>query len=97
MLIADTQNHRIRRIEPVPLLLDHLQCFEAHDSTRFDAIVAFAGVEPFLDAPVKTYSSGMYVRLGFAVAPVIMAYLIKAYSWRSAFVITGVASGFRPP
>jgi ABC-type multidrug transport system ATPase subunit len=35
---------------------------------RFDAIVRFAGVEGFLDAPVKTYSSGMAVRLGFAVA-----------------------------
>jgi lipopolysaccharide transport system ATP-binding protein len=34
----------------------------------FDAIVAFAGVEPFLDTPVKRYSSGMYVRLAFAVA-----------------------------
>jgi lipopolysaccharide transport system ATP-binding protein len=35
---------------------------------RFGAIVRFAGVEEFLDAPVKTYSSGMAVRLGFAVA-----------------------------
>jgi lipopolysaccharide transport system ATP-binding protein len=35
---------------------------------RFDAIVAFAEVEEFLDAPVKTYSSGMAVRLGFSVA-----------------------------
>jgi ABC-type polysaccharide/polyol phosphate transport system ATPase subunit len=34
----------------------------------FDAIVAFAGVEKFLDTPVKRYSSGMYVRLAFAVA-----------------------------
>ena len=34
----------------------------------FDAIVAFAGVELFLDTPVKRYSSGMYVRLAFAVA-----------------------------
>ncbi|MBP3959329.1 ABC transporter ATP-binding protein [Gemmata sp. G18] len=34
----------------------------------FDAIVAFAGVEQFLDTPVKRYSSGMYVRLAFAVA-----------------------------
>tara|TARA_R110002050_G_scaffold71466_6_gene153654 strand:+ start:18019 stop:19170 length:1152 start_codon:yes stop_codon:yes gene_type:complete len=35
---------------------------------RFTEIVAFAGVEEFLDLPVKRYSSGMYVRLAFAVA-----------------------------
>ena len=35
---------------------------------HFDAIVAFAEVERFLDTPVKHYSSGMHVRLGFAVA-----------------------------
>ena len=35
---------------------------------KFDEIVAFAGVETFLDTPVKRYSSGMRVRLGFAVA-----------------------------
>jgi lipopolysaccharide transport system ATP-binding protein len=35
---------------------------------RFDEIVAFAEVERFLDTPVKRYSSGMYVRLAFAVA-----------------------------
>ena len=35
---------------------------------RFDAIVAFAELERFIDMPVRTYSSGMYMRLGFAVA-----------------------------
>jgi len=35
---------------------------------KFDEIVAFAGVEQFLDTPVKRYSSGMYVRLAFSVA-----------------------------
>ena len=36
--------------------------------SKFDEIVDFAGVEKFLDTPVKRYSSGMYVRLAFAVA-----------------------------
>src|SRR5205807_8815869 len=35
---------------------------------KFDEIVAFAEIEKFLDTPVKHYSSGMYVRLAFAVA-----------------------------
>ena len=40
----------------------------AEISRKFDEIVAFAEVEKFLDTPVKFYSSGMYVRLAFAVA-----------------------------
>ena len=35
---------------------------------KFDEIVAFSGIEQFLDTPVKRYSSGMYVRLGFSVS-----------------------------
>ncbi len=41
---------------------------KAEIASKFDAIVAFAEVERFLDTPVKRYSSGMYVRLAFAVA-----------------------------
>jgi ABC-type polysaccharide/polyol phosphate transport system ATPase subunit len=36
--------------------------------SRFDAIVDFAGIDEYLDTPVKRYSSGMYARLGFAIA-----------------------------
>jgi ABC-type polysaccharide/polyol phosphate transport system ATPase subunit len=35
---------------------------------KFDAIVSFAGLERFIDTPVKRYSSGMYMRLGFSIA-----------------------------
>jgi len=40
----------------------------AEINRKFDEIVDFAGVEQFIDTPVKRYSSGMYVRLAFAVA-----------------------------
>ena len=40
----------------------------AEIAAKFDEIIAFAGTEKFLDTPVKYYSSGMYMRLAFAVA-----------------------------
>jgi homopolymeric O-antigen transport system ATP-binding protein len=40
----------------------------AETKQRFDAIVAFSGLEEFIDTPVKRYSSGMFARLGFSVA-----------------------------
>ncbi|WP_266202596.1 ABC transporter ATP-binding protein [Pontibacter kalidii] len=41
---------------------------KAEIAAKFDEIVAFSGIEAFIDTPVKRYSSGMYVRLAFAVA-----------------------------
>jgi len=41
---------------------------KAEIRNKFDEIVAFSGIEKFIDTPVKRYSSGMYVRLAFAVA-----------------------------
>jgi lipopolysaccharide transport system ATP-binding protein len=43
---------------------------------RFDAIVAFAGLEQFIDTPIKRYSSGMYLRLAFAIAAHVQADLL---------------------
>ncbi len=45
-----------------------LGCPEQELRRRFDAIVDFSGVERFIDTPVKHYSSGMYVRLAYAIA-----------------------------
>lgn len=41
---------------------------KAQINDRVDQIIEFSGLEEFIDSPVKVYSSGMYVRLGFAVA-----------------------------
>ena len=41
---------------------------KAEIASRLDEIVEFSGLQEFIDSPVKVYSSGMYVRLGFAVA-----------------------------
>ncbi len=41
---------------------------QAEVEKRFDEIAAFADIDAFIDQPVKTYSSGMFIRLGFAVA-----------------------------
>ncbi|MFN0152896.1 MAG: polysaccharide ABC transporter ATP-binding protein [Gaiella sp.] len=45
----------------------------AEISARFDEIVAFAELEHAIDRPVRTYSSGMYMRLGFAIAAFLQA------------------------
>jgi lipopolysaccharide transport system ATP-binding protein len=50
-----------------------LGCSEKDLRKRFDAIVDFSGVERFLDTPVKHYSSGMYVRLAYAIAAYVDA------------------------
>jgi ABC-type polysaccharide/polyol phosphate transport system ATPase subunit len=71
---------------------------------RFDRIVEFSELEKYIDAPVRTYSSGMYMRLGFAVAinvePEIMvvdeilavgdeAFQLKCYGWLERFQSQG--------
>ena len=48
----------------------------AEVARRFDEIVAFAGVDRFLDTPIKWYSSGMQTRLGFAVAAHLQAEIL---------------------
>jgi len=48
----------------------------AYVREQLDEIVAFAGLEEFIDLPVRTYSSGMYMRLGFAIASHIDADLL---------------------
>jgi ABC-type polysaccharide/polyol phosphate transport system ATPase subunit len=44
----------------------------AETAARFDAIVEFAGLQQFIDSPIRTYSSGMYARLAFSVATAVI-------------------------
>lgn len=53
-----------------------LGCPEQQLRRRFDAIVDFSGVERFIDTPVKHYSSGMYVRLAYAIAAHVDAHIM---------------------
>jgi len=78
-----------------------LLCLSKRDiDARFDRIVEFSELEKYIDSPVRTYSSGMYMRLGFAVAinvePEIMvvdeilavgdeAFQVKCYEWLDKF------------
>jgi len=50
-----------------------LGCTRAYMRSRVDEIIAFSGLEPFIDAPLRTYSTGMVARLAFAVATTIDA------------------------
>ena len=68
------------RVEPIFKVAGRNEGFEANThrivltqvrreiAKAFDDIVGFAGLEKFIDSPVKVYSTGMYVRLGFSVA-----------------------------
>ena len=49
-------------------VIDMAHMTKAEITRKLDEIVAFAGVEKYIDTPVKRYSSGMTVRLGFAIA-----------------------------
>ena len=61
-------HHDLTGRENVFLNADVLGIPRAVAKERFDEIVDFSGVEQFIDTPMKFYSSGMFVRLGFAVA-----------------------------
>lgn len=50
-----------------------LGCSRAYMRERIDDIIAFSGLEPFIDSPLRTYSTGMVARLAFAVATAIDA------------------------
>ncbi len=52
---------------------------------KFDEIVEFSGVGNYIDTPVKRYSSGMYVRLAFAVAALVRKIKIDSLGWSVSF------------
>ncbi len=54
--------------ENISVMVQILGMNKSEVQKKFDEIVDFSGVEKFIDTPVKRYSSGMYVRLAFAVA-----------------------------
>jgi ABC-2 type transport system ATP-binding protein len=59
---------KLTGIEIIYLNAAILGMSEAETNRKFDAITAFADIDDFLDSPVGYYSSGMYARLGFAIA-----------------------------
>ncbi len=61
-------HHELTGRENVYLAGTILGMRKAEIDRRFDEIVAYAGLERFLDTPIKRYSAGMYVRLAFSVA-----------------------------
>jgi lipopolysaccharide transport system ATP-binding protein len=61
-------HHELTGRENIQLSGAILGMKRAEIKRKFDEIVEFAGIGPFVDTPVKRYSSGMYVRLAFAVA-----------------------------
>ena len=59
---------------------------------RFDSIAAFADIGEFINRPVKTYSSGMFMRLAFAVATSVDAQLLlidSEVTWRWGMYFSG--------
>jgi lipopolysaccharide transport system ATP-binding protein len=78
LLELDTDFHReLRKRENIFLNGAILGMKRAEIAIKFDEIVDFLGVEKFLDTPVKHYSSGMYVRLAFAVAAHLKAEIMS--------------------
>ena len=61
-------HHELTGIENIYLNGSILGMRRREITKRLDAIISFAELEPFIDAPIRTYSSGMVMRLGFSVA-----------------------------